>query len=83
MEFYGGKQGRYPSTLKSYASVLFQIKGTIRGDDITISIDPVECNNYISVELVNQLAILESNIGERLDFWDNKEYKISNLQLNI
>ena len=27
--------------------------------------------------------IPESNIGERLDFWNNKEYVISNLQLNI
>ena len=43
-------------------------KGTIRGKDITISIAFVEHNNYISVELANELAILESNISERLDF---------------
>ena len=59
--------------------MLFQIKGTIRGKHITISIAPIECNNYIS----DELAIPKSNIGERLDFWHNKEYAISNLQLNI
>ena len=41
-----------------------------------------ECNNYISDEFANELAIPESNIGERLDFWHNKEHAISNLQLN-
>ena len=45
--------------------MLFQIKGTIRGKDITISIAPDERNNYISDEFANELAILESNIGER------------------
>ena len=63
--------------------VLFQIKGTIRGKDITISIAPGERNNYISDEFANDLVIPESNIGERLDFWNTKEYEISNLQLNI
>ena len=27
--------------------------------------------------------IPESNIGERLDFWNNKEYTISDLQWNM
>ena len=36
MESRGEKQGRVPSTLKTYVSMLFQIKGTIRGKDITI-----------------------------------------------
>ena len=53
--------------------MLFQIKGTIRGKDITISIAPSEHNNYISDEFDNELVILESNIGERLDFWNTKE----------
>ena len=38
MESYGKKQGIFPSTLKNYVSMLLQIKGTIRGKDITISI---------------------------------------------
>ena len=63
--------------------MLLQIKETIKGKDITISISPVERNNYISDEFANELAILESNIGERVDFWNNKEYAISDLQWNI
>ena len=51
--------------------------------DITISIAPGEHNNYISDKFSNELAIPDSNIGERLDFWNNKEYAISNLQWNI
>ena len=45
MESRSEKQGRFPSNLKTYVSVLFQIKGTIRGNDITISIAPGERNN--------------------------------------
>ena len=44
--------------------MLFQIKGTIRGKDITISIAPDKRNNYISDEFANELAIPKSNIGE-------------------
>ena len=83
MESYGKKQGRFPSTLKTYVSKLFQIKGTIRGKNITISIGLGKRNNYISDEFSNKLAILESNIGEILDFWNEKEYVISDLQWNI
>ena len=63
--------------------MLFQIKGTIRGKDITISIAPDELNNYINDEFSNELVIPDSNIGERLYFWNTIEYEISNLQLNI
>ena len=83
MESQGEKQGRFTSTLKTYASVLFHIKGTVRGKGITISIAHVEHNNYISVDFANEITIPESNIGERLDLWNTKEYKISNLQLKI
>ena len=68
MESRDEKQGRFPSTLKTYVSMLLQIKGTIRGKNITISISPGECNNYISDEIANELAIPYSNIGERLEF---------------
>ena len=83
MESCGQKQGRFPSTLKTYVSMLLQIKGTIRGKDITISIAPDELNNYISDEFSNELVIPKSNIGERIDFWNNKEYAINDLQWNI
>ena len=79
MESYGKKQGRFPSTLKTYVSMLLQIKGTIRGKYITISIAPDEHNNYISDEFSNELAISKKNISQRLDFSNNKEYAISNL----
>ena len=83
MESQGKKQGRFLGTSKTYVSVLFLIKGTIRGKDITISIAPIERNNYISIDIANEIVILESNIGERLDFWNNKEYAISDLEWNI
>ena len=63
--------------------MLFEIKGTIIGKAITISIAPNERNNYISDEFANELVILDSNIGERLDFWNNKEYEIRDLQWDI
>ena len=59
------------------------IPNTIRGEDITISIAPDERNNYISDEFANELAIPESSISEWLDFWNDKEYVISNLQWDI
>ena len=49
-------------------AILFIIKGTLAGKDITISIAPVESNNYISTEFTNHLVIPESNIGEGLEF---------------
>ena len=55
------------------------MKGTIRGKDVTIFIAPREHNNCISNEFAKGLVIPESNIGERLDFWNKKEYEISDL----
>ena len=83
MESNSEKQGIFPSNLKTYVSVLFQIKGTIRGKSITISIAPGEPNNYISDEFSNELEIPTTNISERLDYSNNKEYAISDLQWNI
>ena len=83
MESQDEKQGRFPSTLKIYVSILLQIKWTIRGKDITISISLGEHNKNISDGFANELEILRTNISERLDFWNNKEYAISDLQWNI
>ena len=83
MESYGKKHGIFSSNLKTYVSVLFQIKWTIRGKSITISIALDECNNYISDEFSNELAIPRTNISEMLDFSNNKEHAISDLQWNI
>jgi len=36
-----------------YDSMLLQIKGTLGGKDINISITTIECNNYVSTKSVN------------------------------
>ena len=59
MESQSKTQRRFRSTLKTFVSMLFQIKGTIRGKDMTISISPGEGNNYISDEFAKELAISE------------------------
>ena len=64
MESHDKKQGRFPSTFKTYVSMLLQIKWTIRGKGITISIAPDERNNYISDEFANELVIPKSNRGK-------------------
>ena len=83
MNFTDEKVGRFLSSLRIYVSTLFRIRGIIGGKDITISVAPIECNNYISVEFTNELVIPLSNIGETLDFWDEKQNEVSDLQLNI
>ena len=47
------------------------------------TIAPIESNNYISTEFANHLVIPKSNIGERLDFWNKKQFEITGLQLNV
>ena len=69
------EERRFPSTSKIYASVLFRLKGTIRGKDVTIFIAPAENNNYIYAEFANKLMIPESNISERLDLWEKTNMK--------
>ena len=53
------------------------------GKDVTISIEPTEHGNYVSTECANQLLIPNSNIIEEINLWNEKEYDIINLQLNI
>ena len=69
MDFNIEKKQNFPITLQKNVSILFRIKGTLVGKDITISIAPTKSNNYISTEFVNHLVIPESNIGKELDFW--------------
>jgi hypothetical protein len=68
---------------KNFASVLLRVKGTLGGKDITISIACPPNNNYVSTKFTNQLVIPESNITEKIGLWNEKQYDISNLQLNI
>ena len=83
MDFNVEKKENSPITLQKNVAILFRIKGTLAGKDITISIAPVGSNNYISIEFTNHLVILESNIGEGIDFWLRKQFEISGLQLNV
>ena len=83
MDFNVEKKEKFRITSKRNVAILFRIKGTLARKDITISIAPTESSNYISTEFTNHLMILESNINERLDFWDKKQFEISVLQLNV
>jgi hypothetical protein len=56
--------------------------GTLEGK-ISFSIAPIETNNYVSTKFANKLMLPESNITEKLGLWNEKQYDISNLQLNI
>jgi hypothetical protein len=83
MESNNEEKGRFPKTSRTFVSVLLRIKGTLAGKDVTISIDPTANDNYVSTECANQLLIPKSNIIEEIDSWNEKQYRISNLQLNI
>ena len=75
MDFNIEKKQNFPITLQKNVAILFRIKGTLAGKDITISIAPAERNNYISTEFANHLVIPESNIREELDFLDKNKLK--------
>ena len=51
------KEGRFPKTSCSYALVLFKIKGSIVGKDVTIAISLSEDKNYVTPKISNQLVI--------------------------
>ena len=72
-------EGRFLETLPIDAKVLFKIKGTLARKDVTIAISPVEDKNYINPKIANQLVILESNIAEKLHFFDKKKYDIKSI----
>jgi len=63
--------------------MLFRIKGSIAVKYITITISPAKDKNYIKPKIANQLVIPESNIIEKLDCYNEKNYDITKLQLNI
>ena len=51
MDFNVEKKETFSITLQRNVVVLFIIKGTLAGKDITISIAPVESNNYNSLTI--------------------------------
>ena len=62
MDFNIEKMQIFPITLQKNVAILFRIKGTLAGKDITISIALAKSNNYISIDFANHLVILESNM---------------------
>lgn len=66
------KKRRFPKTSRNYDSVLFIIKVSIAGKDVSIAISLAEDKIFIKLKIATQLVILESNIIEKLDFWQQK-----------
>ena len=63
------KAKRFLETLPRDSKALSNIKGTLAGKDVIISISLAEDTNYITPKIANQLVILESNITEKLEFF--------------
>jgi len=59
------------------------LKGNAQGKEINTTISASHEENYINVNMVNQLLIQESNIGERTHIFGKKEYEINYLQVII
>ena len=78
------KEGRFPKNHSKCVDALIEIKGSLAGKEVLISIDFTRKNNYVSTECANQLVIPESNITEANSFNANdKQYNIENLHLSI
>ena len=59
MDFNFERKENFPITLQINVAILFRIKRTLIGKDITISTAPAKSNNYISTEFANHLLIPE------------------------
>ena len=57
--------------------------GNIQGREFNVTINPSNDKNYININLANQLLIPELSIGVKKNIFDQKEYKISDLQVTI
>ena len=78
------KKGRFLKNYSMCVDALIEIKGSLAGKEVLISIDFNRKNNYISTECANQLVIPESNITEVNSFNANeKQDNIENLHLSI
>jgi hypothetical protein len=58
---------------------LFTLKGSIQGKESIVVINVDDKDNYINIDLANQLLILEPNIIEKEDIFHKKQYEIKNL----
>jgi len=78
------KEGRFSyKGLSVMDHRLITLKGSMQGKEINIAISTSNEENYININLANQLLIPVPNIGERKNIFGQKEYKISDLQVTI
>jgi hypothetical protein len=73
-------EGRF--THKGLSTPIFEIlkvKGIVQGKNINVVICPYKKENYINIDIANQLSILESNIIEK----NFGKTQIKNLQVTI
>ena len=66
-----------------YVNALLRLKGIIQEKDINIAICLDDKKNYTSVDITNQLLILESSIIEKESSIGKREYEVKDLQLII
>lgn len=59
------------------------LKGSIQGREFNAAISPSNDKNYININLANQLLIPDLSISVKKNNFDQKEYKISDLQVTI
>jgi hypothetical protein len=62
---------------------LFTLKGSIQGKEVNIVINVNHKENYINIDLENQLLIPEPNIIENKDIFCKRQYEIKDLQVTI
>jgi hypothetical protein len=61
----------------------FTLRGSIQGREVNIAIGMTQDENYININLANELLISESNIMEKEDIFRKKQYEIKELQVTI
>jgi hypothetical protein len=62
---------------------LFTLKGSIQRKEVNVAIDMTQDENYIKINMANQLLIPQSNIIEKEYIFCTKLYEIKELQVTI
>jgi hypothetical protein len=62
---------------------VFTLKGSIQGKEVNIIISLDHKENYINIDLANQLLIQEPNIIEKEDIFRKTQYEIKDLLVTI
>jgi len=78
------KEGRF-SYEGCYIScyMIFTLKGSIQGREVNFIISMNRDENYINIDLENQLLISEQNISEKEYIFHKRHYEIKDLQVTI